>query len=481
MSSLFRRHGRSLCLIVIASCVSFWSVAQDRTAPTVSTTERDIADFGAIGDGVADDTAALQKAVDAGVGAIRLRKATYRITQPIVLELNQVGFTTVIGDGVARIVMDGPGPAFKFVGTHEGTAAPSSVKENVWEKQRSPGLTGIEIVGKHPEAVGVEVTGTMQFTAIGLVVRRCQHAVHLTGRNRNVILSDCHLYENRGVGVFYDNVNLHQSNINGCHISYNGGGGVVCRGGDVRNIHITGCDIEGNHDPEGEPTANVLIDSSGGVAGIGEVAIVGCTIQHNHVSPDSANIRILGKSSEKDGVSVREGNITIADNVFSDVQTNVHLRDCRGVTVVGNTFWMGFAHDLLVEESTNIVVGPNTFDRNPRYAYSDSLDADGGVIFRNVADCTLTGLHINGAHAAPAGLLIENARRLNVTACTVLDCDGPGIWLKNVSDSRLSDCLVRDDRTAGKGEEPLRVTGGSGNQIVDNLLGDRSEKGNSLP
>jgi len=475
MLSLLRRYGRSLTLFFIALGVSWWAVAQDRPAPQTAKARGDVADFGLIGDGIADDTAALQKAVDAGVGAIRLQKATYRITKPIVVDLDRVGFTTVVGDGVARVVMDGPGPAFKFIGTHEGTAAPSTVKENVWEKQRSPGLNGVEIVGKHPEAVGVEATGTMQFTAINLVVRRCQHAIHLTGRNRNVLLSDCHLYENRSIGVFYDNVNLHQSNINGCHISYNGGGGVVCRGGDVRNIHITGCDIEGNHDSNGEPTANVLIDSSGGVAGIGEVAIVGCTIQHNHVSPDSANIRILGKSGEKDGLPVREGNITIADNVFSDVQTNVHLRDCRGVTIVGNTFWMGFAHDLLVEESTNIVVGPNAFDRNPRYAYSDSLDADGGVVFRGVSDCTLTGLHINGVHDAPAGLLIENARRMNVTGCTVLDCDGPGIWLKDVRDSRLSDCLVRDDRddrAEGKGAEPLRVTGGSGNQIVDNLLGD---------
>ncbi|MGH7959651.1 MAG: hypothetical protein ACREH8_21935 [Opitutaceae bacterium] len=36
-------------------------------------------------------------------------------------------------------------------------------------------------------------------------------------------------------------------------------------------------------------------------------------------------------------------------------------------TFTGNTFWMGFAHDLLVEDSSNVVVGPNNLDRNPRY------------------------------------------------------------------------------------------------------------------
>jgi hypothetical protein len=53
--------------------------------------------------------------------------------------------------------------------------------------------------------------------------------VHLTTRNRNVLISACHFYHNTGVGVFYDHVNLHQSNIVGSHISYNGGGGVVTR------------------------------------------------------------------------------------------------------------------------------------------------------------------------------------------------------------------------------------------------------------
>ena len=36
--------------------------------------------FGANGDGVADDTAALQHTIDSGDGVLRLNKGTYRIT-----------------------------------------------------------------------------------------------------------------------------------------------------------------------------------------------------------------------------------------------------------------------------------------------------------------------------------------------------------------------------------------------------------------
>jgi hypothetical protein len=295
--------------------------------------------------------------------------------------------------------------------------------------------------------------------------------VHLVENNRNVTIADCHLYENRGVGIYYDNVNLHQSNIGTCHISYNRAGGIVARAGNVRNIHIAGCDIESNMGPDDLPTANVLIDCTGSTAGTGEVAITGCTIQHNSQSPDSANIRILGASKPtRDQKQVREGHVTITGNVLSDVAVNVHLNQCRGVAVAGNTFFMGFRHHLLVEGSNSVVVGPNNFDRNPRYGNK----ANNSLVFRNCDDCTLTGLHVTNVLREPAGLLLESCRRMNLTGSTILDCDGVGLLLKDVEHSRVSDCLIRDDRPDAQ-SIPLKVTGGQGNMIVDNLMRGKPE------
>jgi parallel beta-helix repeat protein len=433
--------------------------------------DRNVRRFGAVGDGKTDDTAALQRAVDSGGGVVRLPKGVYRITRPVVIELDKVGYTSICGDGVARIVMAGPGPALKFVGTHLKSADPENFTPAVWERQRMPLVDAVAIEGAHLEAVGIEAAGTMELTLTRLHIRGVLHCIHLVGSNRNLIVSDCHLYENRGVGVFYDNVSLHQSNIVGCHISYNRGGGIVSRAGNVRNIQVTGCDLESNMAPDAPPTANVLIDCSGSPYGTGEVAVTGCTIQHNHNSPDSANIRILGRSQPSARLAlVREGNITITGNVLSDVEVNVHLRDCRGVTLTGNTFWMGFTHNLLIEDCSDIVLGPNNFDRNPRYDYGNSLEARNSLVVRNSADCTLSGLHVNNVWREPAGLSVENCRRMNITNCTILDCDNVGLLLTNVSDSRVSDCLIRDDR-AGASSACLVVTGGRGNMIVNNLLG----------
>jgi hypothetical protein len=463
MIMFLKKQKIALTVMILLAGLAIDSSAQEAI-------QGDVRSFGAAGDGVKDDTIAIQKAVDSGLGAVRLSKGVYRITQPIVINLDKIGYTSLIGGGVARIVMAGPGPALKFVGTHFKSADPGGFAENVWERQRMPLVDAIAIEGGHPEAVGIEAVGTMQLTITRVHIRGVLHGIHLTGNNRNLIISDCHLYENRGIGIFYDNVNLHQSNITGCHISYNRRGGIVSRAGNVRNIHVTGCDIESNMSPETPPTANILIDCTDSSSGTGEVAITGCTIQHNNPSARSANIRIIGRSKPgRSGESAREGNVTITGNVLSDVKINVHLKDCRGVVLTGNTFWKGYTHNLLIEDCSNIIVGANNFDRNPRYNYGNSLDARNSLLVRNSADCTLSDLHVTNVWQAPAGLTIENCKRMNVTNCTILDCDNVGLLLKEVVGSRISGCLICDNRPNAESIS-LKAIGGKGNMIVNNLL-----------
>lgn len=233
----------------------------------------------------------------------------------------------------------------------------------------------------------------------------------------------------------------------------------------MRNIHITGCDIESNMARDMPATANVLIDCRDSEYGTAEVAITGCTIQHNSTGPESCNIRILGGShNPKTNVNYREGNVTITGNVLSDVATNVHLNNCRGVTLNGNTFWMGYQHNLLVEQSSHIVIGPNNFDRNPRYDYGTALETLNAVVLRDCEDCTLTGLHIAHVWKCAAGLELENCRRMNITGATILDCDHAGILLKNVSQSLIANCLVSQADSA-KPFQPVIVQGGSANRI----------------
>ena len=426
-----------------------------------------------VGDGQADDTTALQKLVDAG-GSVQLPKGRYRLTKTVTVNLAKLGASSISSDGTATLIMAGPGPALKIVGTHGGTAAPKSFKPETWA-QRTPVVQGLEIIGAHAEADGIEATGTMQLTLSRLTIRECRHAIHLTERNRNVIVSECHLYRNRGVGLFLDRVNLHQTNVIGCHISYNLGGGIVAIGGEVRNLHIGTCDIEANHDEKGPPSANIMLDSTGG--SIAEVAITGCTIQHTHKAPGAANIRILGAGTDpsllrREGrATTREGHVTIIGNVFSDVMVNIELRQVRGVTISANTFWEGFEHDLLVEDSMNVIVTGNNFDRNPRYLVNGfNLAEQNGIVFRRTDDSAFTGNIVTGVRRHHAAVRFEGGKRLRVQDNSILDSDGEGIALRDVADSIVTGNLVRDGRKNRLGPAPgINEQDCTGNLVQGNL------------
>ena len=137
------------------------AAAQPQAEPRQGAALLTVRDFGASGDGQADDTAAIQRAADRG-GEIRFPRGTYRISRPVVIDLDRAGHTSIVADGTASLRMAGPGPALKLVGTHAGTASPDSVKENVWQRQRTPMIDGLEIVGEHPEAIGLWLEGTFQ-------------------------------------------------------------------------------------------------------------------------------------------------------------------------------------------------------------------------------------------------------------------------------------------------------------------------------
>jgi len=432
-----------------------------------------------VGDGQADDTAALQKLVDTQ-GSVRLPKGRYKLTKTVTVDLAKTGYAALSGDGTAQLIMAGPGPALRFVGTHDKSADPWNIKPPVWEQQRAPSVTGLEIVGAHAEADGIEATGTMQLTLDRVIIRECRHAIHLTKNNRNLIISACQLYHNSGIGVFYDDVNLHQSNIVGSHISYNGGGGVVSRGGNVRNLQIGTCDIEHNHDPKGPPAANVELNSTGG--SIGEVTITGCTLQHTHKAPGSANIRILGAGTDESLArrggrpTTREGNVTITGNVFSDVEVNVEIVHARGVTLSANTFWEGFAHDLLVEDSANVVISGNNFDRNPRYLVNgNGLAEKNGIVLRRIEDASFSDNLVVGVHGKEAAVDVEDCSRLRLTNNSILDSDGAALRLTRLKRSLVTGNLLRDDREeSARTKSPfLVVTEGESNLITGNAPGNK--------
>ncbi len=430
-----------------------------RAAPSA-----DVRDFGARGDGRADDTAAIQKAVDSGRGAIFLSKGAYRITAPVLLDLARSGPLGVRGDGTATLIMAGEGPAIDIVGSHKTSADPKGVLPVTATRERAPLIDGFSIRGEHAAAVGIRARGTIHANFSRLLLTGLRDGIVLTGLNRNVLVSEVNVYDNSGVGILLEKLNLHQVNIVNSHVSYNKRGGIVVRESEIRNLQISACDIEANMVPGGPPSANVLFDTRGG--SIREGAIAGCSIQHYGKAKGSANIRFIGEEKAPRKV----GFFSIGDNMISDADVNIHLRHARGVNITGNTFALGFSHNLLVEGSSNVALGPNTMDQNPDY---DQAGFRNTVEFLDSSDSSIHGLAINRSRGSEAALIVRRSHHFQIVDASILDSDGAGILLDNVEWTRVAGCMIHDRRPETRDPAAIRVVGGRNLRLESNMTHGR--------
>jgi Pectate lyase superfamily protein len=438
-----------------------------------------VRDFGAMGDGMTDDTAAIEHAMkDGGDGLLEFPRGDYRITRTISFDMSKTGRLAIHGSGgTAKLRMHGAGPVFEFVGHHGGTADPTSFKPDVWQLERMPMIDQIEIEGAHPEADGVRFVGVMQPTLSGVLIRRVRHAVHITQRCRNVLISQCHIYHNTGIGVWLDRVNLHQTNIVGNHISYCRLGGIRIENSEIRNLQITGNDIEYNNYrafnmPEAAdvPTAEIFIDCSQSGT-VREGTISSNTLQATY-SPNGANIRIIGGPSEQ---SHHVGMWCISGNLIGSQATNVHLTLTRGVTFEGNYVYSGHHRNLLAEDCRNLVIGANCFGHNPDYKEKELCT---GIRLVHCKNCTLTGLQIQDAQAGEHTVtdvvpiqrlgLVEliRCRQMTLTGLQILEGSPFGLYVEDCSETMLTGCTLLDTREHKQTQASIKWTGeGHGNAI----------------
>jgi len=390
-----------------------------------------------------DATEALQKEIADNDGTLNLKPGKYRITAPLVFELAQSRSTIIRpASGPVTLIMDGPGPAIRIVGSHQGTAGPSSFEPPTWN-ERMPLIEGIEIVGNHPEADGIELMRCVEPTISRVAIRWCRHGIHLVERNRNVAISDVHLYENSGIGLFLDDVNLHQINVSNSHISYNRQGGIVVRDGNVRNLHITGCDIEANMPGDDSPTktANIFLDLSGSAGdkskSIAEIAITGCTIQHSSnysgskydlLAPGGANIRILGKEIWP------IDSVTITGNVISDTSLHIDISHATDVTLTGNTLFAPNPAFLRVVDSKRVVVNGNTF--NPR-----QFERDGNILFERSEDCIISNCTFRALQAEEGAITVRDCKRINMLG-NILTESKSGVKIENSDQISIENWIV---------------------------------------
>lgn len=412
-----------------------------------------VKDFGAKGDGINDDTEAIIAAIaGASDGLVEFPRGRYRITRTINVVLAESGPVGLSGRGAsATILMEGEGPAFRFTGSHTGTADPESVKPVTWEKERMPLVDALEIVGVNPKADGLEFYHTLMPVVRSVLIRNVRHGIHLTSRNRNVLINSCHIYNCSGIGIYLDSVSLHQIIVNDSHISYCRLGGIKVTRSEIRDFQITGNDIEYNCDSKGPVSADIWFDCSQS-GSVREGTISGNTIQAIP-SPGGANIRFTGPERNAEQV----GLLSITGNHISNQTVNIHLDRTRGISITGNTFIRGYDRNMILDNSSNVVVNANVFDHNNDY-FPKSISAPGGItIYRchnlilsdNIVDGVDYGSTENGG-----AITIKESGEIAIRGCQIINPKYRGIQVVNSTNVRISECLVNEN------ENSLRMLAG---------------------
>jgi hypothetical protein len=441
-----------------------------------------IRDFGAAGDGKRDDTEAIQHAVREGDGVLHFPPGNYLLSKTIELPLDKVGRVAIDGSGgTAKILMAAAGPAFRLVGTHAKTAFPEDFQPGVWARERMPMIRDIEIEGKHAEASGFLIEGTMQATFSGVLLRELYDGIHVLGRARNLLITHCHIFHLRHIGVWFDRLNMHQAIVSASHISYCEAAGIKIEGSEIRNLQITGNDIEYNFKEGERGCADIVIDCSADKSSVREGTICSNTIQAKY-SPGGANIRMIGSAAPGNH---KAGMFTISGNLIGSQETNVHLDACRGVVLGENVIYSGHKRNLLIERSRNIVVGPNSFDHNPDYG---EKELSTGIRIADSQDIQISGCSIQDAQAGEntvtgaiksdklALLEIERGKRINVSGCQFLEGTPHAVWIDEASDTAMTGCMLLDQRTPKKTKSQIVWRGkGSGNLIAACRIGEAQE------
>ena len=445
-------------------------VAARRSLPDESPAA-DVRSFGARGDGETDDTEAIRDAVARADGLVRFPRGRFRISETIEIRLAETGPIRLCGDA-GTVIMAGPGPAFRFLGSHQGTSGPETVRDEVWRQQRMPLVENIEIVGTHPEADGIEFLYTLQPVVRGVLIRSVRDGVILRQRNRNFILDASHLYDCSGAGLLLDRVDLHQAIVQGSHISFCRQGGIRIVGSSIRNLQITGNDIEYNYDRQAEQSADIWIDCREG--SVREGTIGSNTIQ-SVPTPGGANIRWIGTPGTPDKV----GLWSITGNHISNQTANIHITNGRGFTVTGNSFIRGIDRNILLEDSRHVVLSGNSIDNNPDYRES----AGNGITIQRSRGVIVSAVQIEAAGPAEGRrgtIEILDSSEVTLTACQLFQPAPDGIHVAASRNVQIEQCMIQDDTAPARMSAAIRVAPDSRGVVIRNNLTSPGTEGDIL-
>ena len=321
-----------------------------------------VLDFGAVGDGVTDDTVAIQAAIDSGATDVVVPSGTFRLLAGLTMTNPNV---TLRGSGTLRMLSGAPIGGDMILITADGCTVRDLTLDGAGigagRTVTATGTTGTTL----RNLTGV-AAGQMFLRADGFVKDLLVEGCVLNSQGFGVLVQDPAV-GSQGVQVL-NNRFVHPASGQGDGIEIN------CPTNGISDVLISGNYIEGSY-------GTALVAGIGiGLAKIHNATITGNVVINTqgdgiHIEDDSTNVTISGNSVFGccTDTATTTGGISVATG-------------CKGVSIVGNTVkdtvtraaFATFASVGDFNEDLSIV--GNVFDGAPNFLIS----------FESVKDCIFT-------------------------------------------------------------------------------------------
>lgn len=405
-----------------------------------------VTDFGAVGDGITDDTTAIQAALDSGALVLLFPSGTYNITTSIKINSN----TTIFAYGATLVRM-------------------ANIDNMIINK--SDGITGLYDANENIKIFGLKVNGNSAtyttpatLVAFGhaknIVIRDCEiynvptyHAIELNAVERAIVES-CYLHNGTGTellqldlaggsGLFpwfgpFDFTPCRDIVVNNCHF-YDANGGVGSHSGNDPNQHyniVWSNNTFRNMASPGHAMSAYNYRNLTIVGNVVDSCIFGITCfrtvvvgQTDWTISGNTFINATGHGRHITIFNVR--NVIVSNNT-TDTSTDagIHLQGCTGFTITNNSVKNasvdpaidyasilvvgcsdGYVTNNIASKSTSgLVTGTNTIWINTVTGYT----VNNNITIENNT-CTTQGSTTNFNIAATATKIIVGSNTINGT------------------------------------------------------------------
>lgn len=337
-----------------------------------------------VGDGVADDTAALQAIINNNACVQIPESLKIRITQPININIRN---THLFDGGNSSLIVDGSFCAINITGslTSGDTSNPNSLNINIKEGESAFILRNCKIVGTGSAVggdCGINISGCFKTRIENCYFYNLTDGISIENQNRDLMFSGNQIYAMFRYGLHIKpSANLHQFNVVDNMVQYCQCCIYLDNPEQIANWQCTGNDIEISTYPniDLQNQRCILIDSTGTKSGqLSEIEIVGNTLQGHNQSTDIVEIKggtnryvqhtsisgnHISNSANGSGILLSKANgIAINGNTFKNISDGacVEVADSKNISITGNTFDSVGSFATIDSKSQNVVVVANS-------------------------------------------------------------------------------------------------------------------------